>query len=339
MAMKKFILTVLVMLIVALGAAAIWLATLNGHYDVKRSIIVDRSNKEVFNLVQDFNNWTIWSPWLCMEPDAKVNITGSGKLVDDTYSWKGELVGEGTITHVNIESKKMIEQSIVFKKPMKSKSSVYWQFSNENDSSTTVTWGMKGEMPFFLRFMTKMMEPMIGMDYERGLKMIKELAEKGYVASKVEIVGIDDVSEMAYFGKKVDCTMDEVNESMHSTFTDLTDYARQKSLKYSGSLSIYHKFDFVKGDCEYTAALISSDTLLVVKPYYSNIMPAVKALKIKFIGDYKHLGNAWAAGMSYMQTHNLKESKEVDPYEVYVNNPINEHDSRKLITEVYIPIK
>lgn len=337
--MKKFILSVLVIVIVAVVSAVIWLSALDGNYNVKRSITVNKSNGDVFNLVQDFNKWAMWSPWLCMEPDAVVGITGSGMTVNDTYSWKGELVGEGTITHMNIEPQKMIEQDIVFKMPMESKSFVYWEFSDVNDSTTIVTWGMKGEMPFILRFMTKMMEPMIGMDYERGLKMIKELAEKGYVASRVEIVGVVDASEMPYLGEKVACTMDEVSETMHATFSNLKDYAQKESLNYDKAASIYHKFDFLKEDCEYTAALLLSDTLSVSAPYYSNVIPAVKALKIRFVGDYEHLGNAWAAGMSYIQMHKLKENKEVAPYEVYINNPKEESDPRKWITEVYMPIK
>ena len=337
--MKKFLITIVVVLAVALGSAAIWLATLDGEYDVNRSITVDKSNAEVFNLVQDFNKWTVWSPWLCMEPDAKVSISGNGMSVNDKYSWIGELVGEGTITHTKIDLGKVIEQNILFKAPMESTSFVYWEFNNVNDSTTKVTWGMKGEMPFYLRFMAKMMEPMIGMDYERGLKMIKELAEKGYVASKVEIVGVVDVPAMNYLGQKTACTMDDVAENMKKSFSDLSNYALSNSVEFEKALSVYHDFDFIKGDVEYTAAVPVKADFVAKEPFYVGELEATKALKIIFLGDYQHVGNAWAAGMSYIRTHKLKENKSVPSYEVYLNSPKEEPDSRKWITEVYMPLK
>ncbi|MGQ1787883.1 MULTISPECIES: SRPBCC family protein [unclassified Saccharicrinis] len=337
--MKKFLITILVVVIVALGAAAIWLATLEGAYDVKRSITVNSSNAEVFDLVQDFNNWTAWSPWLCMEPDAKVDVTGHGNTVNDTYTWAGELVGEGTISHTKIEAGKSIEQDIVFKQPMESSSFVYWEFSSLNDSTTKLTWGMKGEMPFYLRFMTKMMEPWIGMDYERGLKMIKELAEKGYVASNVEIIGIVDAPAINYVGQKVACNMDDVESNMKSSFSALSSYAMDHSIEFEKALSIYHVFDFITGNIEYSAAVPINEGYEAEEPFYVSKLPTTKALKIKFLGDYKHIGNAWAAGMTYTRTHKIKENKDIPPYEMYLNSPMEEPDSRKWVTEVYMPVK
>ncbi|GAF05141.1 SRPBCC family protein [Saccharicrinis fermentans] len=337
--MKKLLITVLVVTIVALGSAAIWLSSLESTYDVQRSIIVNTSQDKVFPLVQDFNQWTAWSPWLSMEPDAKVEITGSGKSINDTYSWIGELVGEGSISHTKIEQGLAIEQEILFKAPMESRSSVYWQFNTINDSTTNITWGMKGEMPFYLRFMTQMMDTWIGMDYERGLKMIKELAEKGYVASKVEIVGIVDAPAIHYMGEKVACTMDDVESNMKSSFTKLNHYIMNHSMDHERALSVYHVFDYIKGKVEYSAAIPIKEGFEAEAPFYTGDIAASKALKIKFTGDYQHIGNAWAAGMTYTRTHKIKENKDIPPYEIYLNKPQDEPDPRKWVTEVYMPIK
>ncbi len=337
--MKKILISIAVILVVAVVAGLIWLSTLEGNYDVKRSITVNKSNQDVFNIVQDFNKWTIWSPWLCMEPDAKVEVSGTGKEVNDTYFWDGKIVGSGIISHSEIVSLKSLVQEIKFIKPYESKSTVYWNFESINDSTTTVTWGMRGEMPFLLRFMTKMMEPMIGMDYERGLKMIKDFAEKGYVASEVSIDGIKETSPYKYIGKKIECDMDEVGESMSKAFSDLRKYAEDNNIKYDKAFSVYHKFDFTTSECEYTAALPITESISVTDPYYLGEIPKVNALKITFKGDYKHVGNAWSAGMGYMQANKLKENGSVAPFEVYITDPQEESDEREWITEVYMPIK
>ncbi len=337
--MKKLFISIAVVLVVAVAAALIWLSTLDGNYDVKRTITVHKSTSDVFELVQDFNKWTTWSPWLCMEPDAKVEVSGTGREVNDNYTWEGKIVGSGIISHTKIVPLDSLLQEIKFIKPFESTSTVYWNFKTINDSSTSVTWGMRGEMPFLLRFMTKMIEPMVGMDYERGLKMIKDYAEKGYVASEVSIDGIVETSSFKFIGKKTACEMKEVGTSMSADFSDIREWADSKNIEYKTALSIYHKFDFITGECEYTAALPVQTDVSIGENYYEGEIPIVKALKITFKGDYEHLGNAWAAGMSYMQTNKLEENNEVAPFEVYITDPQKEADERNWVTEVYMPIK
>ena len=337
--MKKFLITILVVVVVAVGAMMVWLATLDGAFNVERSITVNKPNADVYALVQDFNHWESWSPWLCMEPEAKVEVTGSGKAVGDEYSWKGELVGSGTIKHVKTVEGKSIEQDIVFNEPMTTSSFVYWEFESINDSTTKVTWGMKGEMPFFLRFMTKMMDPMVGMDYERGLKMIKDKAEIGYVASKIEIVGFVDAQEFSYMGERVECGFDELDKVMEPALTKVTKYGMSNLINFDRALTVYHDFDFMKQSCDITMAIPIKDTSMVAPQFEGGVIPQSKALKIKFTGDYKHVGNAWATAMTYTRTHKIKENKTVPSYEVYLTNPQTEPDPRKWITEVYIPVK
>ncbi len=337
--MKKFLITILVVFCVAVIAVIIWLSTLDGKYDVQRSVTINQPASEVFPLVQDFNQWTTWSPWLCMEPEAEVKISGNGTEENDTYSWSGELVGSGTISHLKIVPDKSIDQEIIFKEPMASTSTVYWEFSDVNDSTVSVTWGMKGEMPFYLRFMAKMMDTYIGMDYDRGLKMLKDYAEKGYVPSRVEIVGVVDAPEIKYVGEKVSCSIQEVGDKMKNSFNHLNEAITGKNVSFEYALCIYHEFDFVSGHCEYTAALPIKDSVDLGSGFNVGVMPVSRALKIKFTGDYEHLGNAWSAGMSYMRTNKLEESKDAPPYEVYITDPMKETDPRNWITEIYMPVK
>ena len=336
--MKKFLITIVVVVVLAIGALMIWLATLESSYHVKRSIEIDIANEEVFALVQDFNRWHAWSPWLCMDPDAKVEITGKGKNVGDTYSWKGVLVGSGVMKHVKIVEGKSIEQEITFLEPMESQSFIYWEFENVNDSTTKVVWGMKGEMPFFARFMTKMMDPMIGMDYERGLKMLKDKAEKGYVASKIEIEGVVDASGFSYMGERTQAGFEELGIIMKPAFMKVTEYARSQHMSFDKTLTVYHDFDFIKGTSDLTMAVPVKDTSAIVDPFVGGVVSKAKALKIKFIGDYEHVGNAWAAAITYMRIHKLKENKSVPSYEFYLTDPAIEPDTRKWVTEIYVPV-
>ena len=69
--------------------------------NVRRSIQIQASPETVFNTVSDFGSWETWSPWLRIDPEAKVTISDDPRSVGSTYRWSGEVVGK---ERSNIES-------------------------------------------------------------------------------------------------------------------------------------------------------------------------------------------------------------------------------------------
>ena len=232
-----------------------------------------------------------------------------------------------------------LEQEIRFIKPFKSKSDVFWFIEDKEDAST-ITWGMKGKMPFFFKFMAKNMEPWIGMDYERGLKMIKDLLEKGSIASQINIHGVDQIPEAKYLGLKASCKMQDVGSSMQKTFGQLHEYTDSNAIETNKALAVYHNFDFKNPNCEYTAGVVTdADIKNTGSELFISKTNSQKAVKVIFTGDYNHLGNAWSAAYAYARNKRLKVKKGADPIEFYLTDPQKEPDHSKWITEVYLPIK
>ena len=48
--------------------ALIYLSRLKGEYEVKRSILIQKKAKVIFDKICDFKTWNEWSPWLIHEP-------------------------------------------------------------------------------------------------------------------------------------------------------------------------------------------------------------------------------------------------------------------------------
>lgn len=330
---------ILIAIAVILLAVIIWLASLPGKYLVERSIYIEHPIDKVWPLIYEFENWKAWSPWLILDPNATVNIHQKPEGVGSKYDWEGELVGAGEIEHLKIDDKKHIDEEIRFLKPWKSKSNVYWNFE-EKDGGVSVTWGMKGSMPFFFRFMTKQMDAMIGNDYDRGLKMLREFVSTGKISSSITYDGVVDVPEKKYMGKYVECKMDEIGDSMKEALGEVDTYVKENDLKPESVTSIYHKFDFVNKSCKYTSGVfVSESDDLRENSFKIDKLPATKALKITFKGNYENLGNAWSAGFTYSRYKKLKQNKKLAPYEVYVNDPQEVENPDEWITEVYIPVK
>jgi len=62
---------------------------------------------------------------------------------------------------------------------------------SHSKAETRVTWSMQSSLPFFLFFMRKSFENFVGMDYDRGLRMLKEQLESGKISSRIDLA--DDV--------------------------------------------------------------------------------------------------------------------------------------------------
>jgi hypothetical protein len=149
--------------------------------NVTRSATINSSIDNVYTKLNDFNHWTKWSPWLIMEKGVKVNISDDAKY----YEWKGDRVGEGNMNISLEDGSNSIEYDLTFLKPWKSEAKVKFLLS-DNNNRTAVTWSMDSKLPFFMFWMKNMMEGFIGMDYERGLNMLKDYIEEGEVKSKLD---------------------------------------------------------------------------------------------------------------------------------------------------------
>ena len=57
---------------VVLLAGLTYLACLDGHFRVRRSLEVEAPIEAAYAAVLDLKSWPMWSPWLMHEPDAQI---------------------------------------------------------------------------------------------------------------------------------------------------------------------------------------------------------------------------------------------------------------------------
>ncbi|HMR57011.1 MAG TPA: SRPBCC family protein, partial [Cyclobacteriaceae bacterium] len=85
---------------------------------VGKSIDIKSSPGVVYAFLSDFNNWRSWSPWLIIEPDAKVKVTAGGKQ----YAWEGKRAGSGEMKILKENAPHRLDIVVTFLKPWKSTS-------------------------------------------------------------------------------------------------------------------------------------------------------------------------------------------------------------------------
>ncbi len=148
------------------------------RFEVTRSTKVDAPPARVHALVNDFHQWTVWSPWEGVDPAMRRTYSGPDAGVGARYAWAGNRkAGAGSMT-ITSSAPERIGVELAFTKP--------WKTTNQVDflivpagSATDVTWRMTGEQKGLAALFGKIypMDKLVGGDFERGLAQLKAAAE------------------------------------------------------------------------------------------------------------------------------------------------------------------
>ncbi|MFK7821372.1 MAG: GyrI-like domain-containing protein, partial [Planctomycetaceae bacterium] len=191
----------------------------------------------------------------------------------------------------------------------------------------------------FLFFMKPMMKTMIGMDYDRGLKMLKEWLETGSVSASTEIKGVESVGPIRMAGVTSTCHVNDIAEDMGRSI-ELAE-ARFLTLKLPAEegVSVYTGFKMSQGLFSYiTGFMIPDSAAEQLEGLQVWSLPACKALRVDQTGCYTHLGNGWSAANQHARYKKLKQAK-LGTFEIYRKSPHHTDVPSEYETEIYLPLR
>lgn len=303
--------------------------------NIQRVVNIKASAAEVYKIISDFHYWESWSPWLIQEEGVKVDVREDGRY----YEWKGERVGAGNMTILKESANEYIEYELCFLKPWKSTAMVRFEIK-ELDFGCDVVWYMESSLPWFMFWMKKMTEAFIGMDYERGLLMLKDRVEDGEVHSKLNFIGGANQEKINYIGIKSTSTKAEMPLQMEKNFKLLwSQFGEDKSNALGVGFTIYHKWGMMKDQIVYSTAVQVKQVPKNMDPVIiSGQIPSTPTYQLQHKGPYHHLGNAWSTLYTMKRAKVFKLNKGIDPFEVYNNRP-DEVSSNELLTTINFPTK
>ncbi len=147
-------------------------------FSLTRSTRVHADAATVHALVDDFREWTKWSPWENVDPDLHRDYTGPQRGVGSTYRWSGNRkAGEGMM-RITGSTPTSVVVDLEFLKPFKATNVTTFGFVPAGDA-TDVTWTMTGTRNPVMGLMGRLFfDKAIGRDFERGLASLKAEAER-----------------------------------------------------------------------------------------------------------------------------------------------------------------
>jgi uncharacterized protein YndB with AHSA1/START domain len=178
--MLRIVGIVVVVLIIGVAGVVAYASTRPDSFRVQRSASIKAPADKVFPLIDDYRNWTQWSPYENRDPEMKRTYSGAPAGKGAKYAWEGNKnVGTGEMEIIDTAPPRKVLIKLDFMKPFEAHNVAEFTLEPQGDS-TNVTWAMQGPVPLIgkLMHMVMDMDKMIGTDFAAGLEKMKAVAEK-----------------------------------------------------------------------------------------------------------------------------------------------------------------
>lgn len=172
--------TLLTVIVVVVVAVLVYATTKPNTFRLERKALIAASPEKIFPLINDFHNWTQWSPFEGLDPNLKRSYSGAPSGLGAIYTYSGSArVGEGTMQITESSAPHKIVSKLDFVRPMRAHNVA--EFTLEPaPGGTVVTWAMHGPSAYMNKLMTTFvsMERLVGGQFEQGLSNLKTVAER-----------------------------------------------------------------------------------------------------------------------------------------------------------------
>lgn len=173
--LKKISMALILAMVVILGLALMQ----PDSFKVQRSATIKAPPAKVMAYLNDFHQWSLWSPWEKLDPKLQRTFEGPASGKGAVYGWSGnDQVGQGRMEILE-SAPTQLDIKLDFIKPFASSNRAEFVLQPQGDT-TVVTWTMTGPSQFITKLMGVFysMDKMVGKDFEKGLAQLKAAAEK-----------------------------------------------------------------------------------------------------------------------------------------------------------------
>jgi effector-binding domain-containing protein len=305
-------------------------------YTIERTETLNAPVDIVFEQVSHFKNWEKWSPWKEKDPEMKALFGPNDGKTGSYWLWKSSS-GDGRMTSTNIIDQKEINYHLSYSKPYPSESDGSIKLEAQ-DNMTKVTWTMEGSNPFHLRVLNLLMDKKIGPDFEKGLQLLKVIAEKEASIFQNEYYGYR-IKETRFGGSKIGFVretvlFEEMDEFFTKNYAKIKEEATNCGFRIDGEpMALFYRWDYTNTVANIAAAIpIMGDSTLGNDCEMMQLQPQ-QALLLNYYGGYKSSANAYKALDNYVRNKKLRTQKPV--IEEYIIGPKQQRDSSKWFTKIW----
>lgn len=174
----------IITVLVAIIALALVVAMFTkDKYTIIREIVINKPKQEVFDFVKFNKNQKLYSKWLLLDPNTKIEMRGTADGTPGSvlsFESKHQKTGKGEWEIKKVNEGERVDFELRFLAPYVFTANGYLKTESLSDDKTKLIWvynsGMNWPKNFMLIFID--MDKIIGTDVEECLNNIKTIVEK-----------------------------------------------------------------------------------------------------------------------------------------------------------------
>ncbi len=227
----KFLKVLLVIILLVVGGYFVIGLLMPKEYDFVKTAEFDASPEQVYNIVNDLNNYQKWNAWGQMEKECVQQLDGQGDQIGDTYSWEGDTIGKGSLTKDEMRPGEYISNKLVFLAPFEAESWDIWELEATENGGTKVTWHNKGETPLAMRPLRDVMNnAMMGPAFDTSFANIRRMLAN----MPSHQVVTETLPQTYYVAVKDSCNEEMLGEKITAMYGELMGYIQENGLEVAG---------------------------------------------------------------------------------------------------------
>jgi effector-binding domain-containing protein len=327
----KIIVIIILLLLALFFLIALFLPK---NITMTESITINKPASLVFKQLNNYRNWTAWSPWQATDPEMVSAYEGPQLGVGAKTTWTSKKHGNGSLTTTESIPYKRVAASLDFGQGSEA---LNFFDLEEGASGTKVTWGVSvPDMGYPIgRYIAAMMPGMMKPFFMQGLEKLKEVTESMPDPPALKIV---EMPEMKVVTVLDSCGWADIEAKMGEMFGELMNFTSSAKAEQAGyPLSMYHKWDEVNQFTVFENAIPVNRELTGKGRIQFKVMPATRAVLGVHFGAYDKTYDLYMAMDEFVAEFGLETSS--GPIEEYVTDPMTEPDTSKWQTNIYFPVK
>jgi effector-binding domain-containing protein len=313
------------------------------HAHVERSISIDRPADMLFSMLNGYQDFKQWSPWVTRDPNAEFVITGPDSGVGARLSWLGtpNLVGSGWQEIVASKPYRQIDIRLDF--DSQGVASTRYVIESLGDA-TMITWSFDSNLTeglnffdgFLARYFGLLFDRWIGRDYEQGLANLKQYAES------LPVSGLSDqeISKLEVSGQhilfiSIDRGLQTADAATALTlaYEEISAYMYTSAIPMAGqpmAITLGNDEDSIN----FIAAIpVKSVPEMLSGRVQTGTSPSGMAVRAIHQGAFDQMTATYEKLSAYMTAHGLRHGGV--SWEHYVSDP-GETEVEDLVTHIYI---
>lgn len=331
---------IFLLLLLALFATAVFIATQKGNYDVSRSAVIKSPRSTVFSYVNDLRNWETFGSW--KKEDATMQFLYPGNTIGTGgfYSWKGS-DGDGDVKTISVVENQSISQKMNYSGSL---SDVFWTFKDTLDG-TKVTWRSKGTMSFGFKIYSAFQggaDNVIGTMYEKSLANLDKTLVYELKTYSIKVNGVIQKLGCYYMKQTITSKISNVTKNLRIMIPNMIHFFEKNKLAMHGKpFVLYHTYDVANGLTRFSVGIPIKDQVFISEgsDITSGQLFPFQAVKTTLTGDYSHSKEAWDKTFAYIDKNQLTQKTDGAYLEIYTKNSDEIANPSQWVTEIYIPIQ